>query len=165
LAYAIKTTAVKRRFVPIPGVPIPSVPIPGVPIPGVPIPGVPIPGVPIPGVPIPGVPITGVPIPGVPIPGVPITGVPIPGVYNFKKFTPRNFTDNFKLVSTGLVTFTHHITICNHFCNFIFRVKTVIVETVSSFYTKMHTMITNAWIYVFFKLSRTFIPFIPTSPI
>ena len=149
--------------VPVPGVPVPGVPVPGVPVPGVAVPGVPVPGVPVPGVPVPGVPVPGVPVPGVPVPGVPVPGVPVPGVAatrailsdidDSQHFIPRDFTHDFQFISARLVTFCSYITISNDFCNLVFTVETVIIETVGSSLTEVHTMTANIKFPFFLKFS------------
>ncbi|MCI6496210.1 MAG: hypothetical protein MSA01_04030 [Anaeromassilibacillus sp.] len=65
-------------------------------------------------------------------------------IHNFKKFSPWDFTNNFKvLCGTFVAILNSAISKGNHFRNLVFWVKTVIIETVRCSLTKVHSSITN----------------------
>ena len=68
-------------------------------------------------------------------------------------FIPRDFTHDFQFIGTGLVPFFQNRTVCNDFCNLVVAVKIVIIEAVSSVFTKVHTMTANIKFPFFFKLT------------
>jgi len=72
-----------------------------------------------------------------------IAGAAFSSIHNFKQFCPRDFTNDMDFVGARFIILCYNIPQSKNFCNLIFRVKIIVIEAVSSFFTKMKTTITN----------------------
>ena len=176
---AVQVAAVPVAAVPVAAVPVAAVPVAAVPVAAVPVAAVAIAAVPVAAVPVAAVPVAAVPVAAVPVAAVPVAAVPVAAVaksgatlsriHDFKKFSPRYFTNKFKLIRAVFITLFNNIPICNYFRNLIVRIKTVIVETVDRFFAEVHTLTAYFRCNIFFKFSGTsillFITVWSTSPI
>jgi len=173
MIFYVKYAGVPVAGVPVAGVPVAGVPVAGVPVAGVPVAGVPVAGVPVAGVPVAGVPVAGVPVAGVPVAGVPVAGVPVAGVFftciafsginNRQQLIPRYFADNMYLICTALVTsIVYYRSQCFYFCNFVIRVKDVILEAINGSFTKVKSCIAKRRFYILF-ICTAYLKFVPSA--
>ena len=74
-------------------------------------------------------------------------------IHNCQEFLPADLTYNLDFIGTTLciTRFSINHSQCKNLCNLIFRVETVIIETVRCFCTEVKTSVTTLWRYIFLK--------------
>ena len=80
---------------------------------------------------------------------------------------PCDFPDNMNFVCAALAVIIAgvNVTKCFHFCNLVIRVKSIIIETICYFCTKMKTLVTTYGCYIFCKCFSHFKLIPSASPV